>query len=64
MLFYLTDELTRLAVINDRTAGHFDNLILAILTERTTLSTLTAISGHDMLLILEVKQSPEIPIAT
>ena len=62
MLLHFADELTRLAVINHRSARHLDDLILAVLAERTTLTTLAAVRGHDMLLIFQMQQGPEVAV--
>ena len=62
MRFDLADELACLAVINDRTARYLDDLVFAILTERTALSALASIGRHDMLLVLEMEQGPEVTV--
>ena len=63
MLLDLADELTRLAVVNDRAARNLDDLILAVLTERTTLTAFASVRGHDMLLILQMQQRPEVTVS-
>ena len=58
VLFHLAYELARLAVIDHRSARHLDDLVFAVLTERTALTTLAAIRRHDVLLILQMQQRP------
>ena len=63
MLFHFGQKLARITIINDRSARHFDNLILAILTETATFATTTTIGRHDMLLVFQMQQRPQITIA-
>ena len=63
MLFHFGQELARIAVVNDRTARHFNNLILTILTETATLATTATVRCHDMFLVFEMQQRPQITIA-
>jgi hypothetical protein len=63
VFFHFAYILARLAVIYDSAAWYFDYFILAVLTERTTLAALSTISSHDMFLVLEVEERPEIPVA-
>ena len=63
MGLHLADELTRLAVIDYRTARHLDDLVLAVLTERTALTALATVCRHDMLLVFQMQQGPQVTVA-
>ena len=58
MLLHFADELTRLAVIDHRSAGHLNDLVLAVFSERTALTAFAAVCRHDMLLVFQVQQRP------
>ena len=64
MLFDFADILARLAVVHHRAARYFDDLVFSVLAERAALSAFAAIGCHDMLLVLEVQQRPEVTVAT
>ena len=63
VLFDLAEELARVAVIHDRPAGHLDDLVLPIFAEGAGLAAVTAVCGHDMLLILQVQQRPQVAVS-
>jgi hypothetical protein len=63
MRFDLAYELPCLTVIHHGTAGHFDDFVLSVFSERPTLSAFAAIGSHDVFLIFEMQQRPEIPVS-
>ena len=63
MLLHLADKFPRLPVIDDCAARHFDNLVLAVFAEGTALTASASVSSHDMFLVLEVQEGPEVPVS-
>ena len=63
VFLHFRDILAGVAVIYDRSAWHFDNLILSVLAEAAALAAATAVGSHDVALVLEVQQRPEVAVA-
>ena len=57
------EPLARIAVIHDSSAGHFDYTVFTVLAKRTALTAFASVGRLYVLLVLKVKQSPEVTVA-
>ena len=58
----VADVLARLGVVNHRAAGHFDDLVLAVLAEAAVLGAAFAVTGHDVTVVAQVQQGPVVAV--
>ena len=61
---YLADELPCVAIIDHGAAGHLDDAVFAVFAEGAAVAALAAVGRHDMLLVFQVEQRPEVAVAS
>jgi hypothetical protein len=61
--FDFANELACLTIINYSAARYFDDFVLTVFSKGTALSSFAAIGSHDVLLILEVQERPQVAVA-
>ncbi len=61
---HFAEELTRLRIEDGGADGHFYDTVLTILAERAACAAALAVGGEDVALIAQMKEGPEIAVAT
>ena len=61
---HLAEEFAVLSVVNRRSARHFYNLVLSVLSKAAAFSARLSVGGENVPLIFQVEQRPQVAVAT